>query len=136
MKKINIGMAVILAVAVIGFIFTRIAYTFFSVNFGSISMLITSWFCVCLGYSVIGYLTVFISKNLKYGLIAGLTGLALFQILLGIGIIVDLLSSDAWKGLVTVLIGVYLEPPMIVLAIISIVFLVRIKNGKTPEKLQ
>lgn len=133
-KKLTIGMAVVLGISILIYVFMPILSR--SSDFGTISMLVLTYVGVILGYCIISYLVALISKNLKYGLIGGLAGLALFQLLLGIGIAVDLMSSDAWRGLVTVLIAVYFEPPMVILAIISIVFLIRIKKGKTPEKLQ
>ena len=94
------------------------------------------WMVMILIYAIPLYITVLVTRNLKYGFITGLLMLALMQMIILWICIEDMSTPGAWSGLAAFIFGVCGEPVIVILFIITIVFLIRIRKGKTENILE
>ena len=136
MKKLTVGMGIIFGVTMLYYAIVWLLYELFSYQVGSIGIFIGICLATIVAYSLLGYLVVLFSKNIQHGFIATLIGLMLYQVFLSFVMYLDLTDPDAWSGLTTVLIGIFCEPIVVILLIVSIVFLIRIRKGKTPKMIE
>ena len=136
MKKLTVGMGIIFGVTMLYYVIVWLLYELLAYQVGSIGIFIGICLVTIVAYSLLGYLVVLFSKNIQHGFIATLIGLMLYQAFLSFVMYLDLTDHDAWSGLTTVLIGIFCEPIVVILLIVSIVFLIRIRKGKTPKMIE